>query len=229
MKRPTLFDLVLLAELNLGMPPTTFFKLLQEPDDWSFVVKLHAVLECALNVLIEKQLKPRPDERITFYGKVQLALEHPLLAPDKLFREFFIAFNFLRNRMVHDARYITADLITVLEALPRTKREAILRSLRVPFLLPAMDGRLEQARKERPSEVWNDWVYKWPRTWLHSTAANALATLSLAYYARPGKDGNYYEEEFRPQLQDLLHDPAVVRLRREYRKTLRDLGTSADE
>ena len=28
------FESILLAELNLGLPPLTFFKILQEPSDW---------------------------------------------------------------------------------------------------------------------------------------------------------------------------------------------------
>jgi hypothetical protein len=46
-------------------------------------------------------------------------------------------------------------------------------------------------------------------------ATGVLDALSLGYFIELGKDGKYYLDEFRPQLQDLLNDPAVIEFRRE--------------
>src|SRR5260221_8632209 len=38
MRVPTTFESVLLAEFNLELPPMSFFKLIGERDDWSFIL-----------------------------------------------------------------------------------------------------------------------------------------------------------------------------------------------
>jgi hypothetical protein len=43
MRPPEIFESVLLAEMNLGLPPTFFYSLLKEPDDWAFILKLSCV------------------------------------------------------------------------------------------------------------------------------------------------------------------------------------------
>jgi len=75
MKAPTPFESVLLAELNIGLPPTSFHKLLEETDDWSFILKLHAILECALVRLLEKRSSSDfLDENSNFVQKVNSGL-----------------------------------------------------------------------------------------------------------------------------------------------------------
>src|SRR6266516_3609319 len=92
---PSTFESVLLAELNLGLPPTSFFKLMSEPDDWSFVLKLHAILESALTRLLEKRLPAESfDDMMTFVRKVQLVFDLPECSRDRYsgYRGFFLAF-----------------------------------------------------------------------------------------------------------------------------------------
>src|SRR2546426_8680359 len=90
MRIPSTFESLLLAELNLGLPPTSFFKLMSEPDDWSFILKLHAILESALTSLLEKRLPAEDfDNTMTFARKIQLVFELPECSQDPEYRSFF--------------------------------------------------------------------------------------------------------------------------------------------
>ena len=65
---------------------------------------------------------------------VRRALEHPLLAPGRFLLEFYDALNYLRNRVAHNARYIAADLQTMLRDIPARERRAKLTCLGLPIL-----------------------------------------------------------------------------------------------
>jgi len=105
MRIPSTFESLLVAELNLGLPPTSFFKLMTEPDDWSFILKLHAILESALTSLLEKRLPAEDfDNTMTFARKIQLVFELPECSRDPEYRSFFFSLNSLRNRFAHSAR-----------------------------------------------------------------------------------------------------------------------------
>jgi hypothetical protein len=204
------FESILLAELNLGLPPLTFFKILQEPSDWSFILKLHAVVECALGRLLEKRMLENFEVTSSFVSKLQLAFELPDLAHDDHYRRFLTALNFLRNRFAHRARYIVSDLRTVLQEIPVHKRDAVLLSLAVAAKIP---GTQEDDPRNRPLR--RKFILDKPRLTIAMSAAYALDLLSLVYFFHLGKDGKLYVEEFRAQLQDLLHDPRVLEFRRK--------------
>lgn len=118
-RAPSTFESVLLAEFNLGLPPLTFYKLSYESSDWSFVLKLHAIIECALGRLLQKRLsEDEYDEGATVFGKVQQAFESGALVDDKHYRSFLLSLNYLRNRFAHQANYIVADIKTVISEMP---------------------------------------------------------------------------------------------------------------
>ena len=70
---------------------------------------------------------------------------------------------------------------------------------------------------------------QFPRPVIPMSAGYALEMLSLAYYVELGNDGNCYSENFRPQLQDLLNDPAVIEFQRGFTNWLRENGYSEEE
>ena len=73
MECPTTFESVLLAELVVGLPPLTFYNLIGERDDWCFILKLHAIMECALTRLLEKRIEDQDfDDPMTFHRKLLL-------------------------------------------------------------------------------------------------------------------------------------------------------------
>jgi hypothetical protein len=226
---PTAFESVLLAELNVGLPPTTFWKLLNEPDDWSFVLKLHAIFEGVLGrVLMKRVTEETLDEYTNFTRRVHMAFELPFMSRDVVegekCRSFLLALNQLRNRFAHNASYISADLHTVLGEISHEKRRNLLRHLNLttafdnprgmfdrlsPLLLKA-DSTVKDAKKVREA-----CARVYPRGMIMNLATGVLDALSLGYFIELGKDGKYYLDEFRPQLQDLLNDPAVIEFRRE--------------
>jgi hypothetical protein len=225
MEIPSTFEGVLLAELNIGIPPASVIKLMKERDDWSFILKLHAIFECALTRLLEKRLGDGAfDERTSFFGKVQQAFQIPTMALDKQFQGFYYALNYVRNRFAHNARYIRADLGTVIDELPRHKRDSVIRDLNLQRLERTLRADLFFST-EAPGMAHRD---QEPRAALRRgfrtgmllmNAMGVLGTLSLSYYIEQGKDGKLYGEDFAPQLQDLLHDPEILELRRMVEET----------
>ena len=73
------------------------------------------------------------------------------------------------------------------------------------------------------------WTSEFPRITIFASASYALELLSLAYYIQIGNDGNCYAEEFRPKLQDLLNDPAVIEYQRGFNNWLREKGMSDED
>jgi hypothetical protein len=213
----SIFESILLAELNLDLPPLTFFNVAGEPSDWTFIIQLHAVLECALCRLLEKKMPEDLDTISSFVSKVQLAFKLPELAHDDHYRSFLIALNFLRNRFVHRASYIVADLRTVLQEIPAKRRDATLLSLAVAVKIPDTQ---EDDPRNRPER--RKFILDMPRFTIVMSAAYALNMLSLVYFFHLGKDGKWYAEEFRAQLQDLLHDPRVLEFRRKIEREFPD-------
>jgi len=211
MQKPNTVESILLAELNLRLPPLSFYKLVKEPSDWSFILKLHAILEGALTRLLERRLSESDfDETLTFMRKVQLAFELRELAHDNHYRSFLVTLNHLRNRFAHRAEYIVADIPTVIQGIPTHKRSSVLQSLAVGIKIP---GTTEDDPRNRIGR--EEMTRKWPRYMIMMSAGYALDMLSLAYYFQMGKDGEFYFEEYRSKLQDLLHDPEVIELRRK--------------
>jgi hypothetical protein len=49
------FNLILLAEHRLGIPPLFYFKLIEIKDHWAFVLKLHALFEGTIQRLLEEK------------------------------------------------------------------------------------------------------------------------------------------------------------------------------
>ena len=225
MVSPGMFEASLLAELNMGLPPTSFFKLLAEPNDWSFVLKLHAMLEGALVRLLERRFPEEgPDERTNFVEKVRVAFELPEVSRDQKYQGFYFALNFVRNRFAHNAKYIYADLRTVLAEIPPYQLPRTLRSLGLTEVLSDEDrftstfGELALGQVENASnrEKFEELRRLLLRANILYNACYLLETISLAYYIQRRKDGKSYGEDFRPQLQDLLNDPAVIAIRRKY-------------
>jgi hypothetical protein len=100
-----------IAELEerIGVAPGFFDSLVRE-DDWSFVIKLHALLEAACthfllfhfkepalgDVLARLELSNKTSGKIAFLSALELV--------DKVTRRYIAALSELRNTLVHDVR-----------------------------------------------------------------------------------------------------------------------------
>jgi len=228
MNPPEVFESVLLAEMNLGMPPTSFYSLVQETRDWSFVLKLHCVFECALAQLVQRRGANDTAAESTFVGKVHSAFQTPFLSGQdgETFRNFLLSLNFLRNRFAHNARYMSADIWTVLLDVPLPRRRVVQAGLKLvsdrpDFFINIVAKVFKYERFDQlPDKALNGIV----RCSLLFYGGLILDLISTAYYIALGKDGKFYLEDFRPQLQDLLHDPAVIELRRNLDSDMPGLG-----
>lgn len=91
--------------------PSGFLESLSTEDDWSFVVKAHALLEAALTTVLVAHSDPRLTDTFRKLqmggrtGKVSVAQALELL--DQPCVQFLTQFSELRNRLLHDVRHVT--------------------------------------------------------------------------------------------------------------------------
>lgn len=108
---------------SLGVAPTFFDDLLKKGDDWTFVIKSHALLEAALIHLLLIELE-RPEladvlskleTSDTRTGKIALVKALKLL--DEHHRRFIRTLSELRNGLIHDVRNTSFSFVPVLFGL----------------------------------------------------------------------------------------------------------------
>jgi len=117
-------EAILELESKIGVP-RNFFRNLNDADDWSFVIKLHALFEAACSHLLlfhfkepelaevfnRLELSNKTTGKIAFLGKLGLL--------DKENRRFISILSELRNSLVHDVRnaeFSLKNLLGTLEA-----------------------------------------------------------------------------------------------------------------
>ncbi|WP_011299444.1 hypothetical protein [Cupriavidus necator] len=103
------FEIVARLETSIGLS-SGFFKKLQEEDDWTHVVKLHALLEAALSHVIVHRLDcdalgpPISRLEMSDKDKGKVAFASALGLIEAADRAFIILLSQLRNKCVHDVR-----------------------------------------------------------------------------------------------------------------------------
>lgn len=125
----------LLAEFGKEMADelkgkTDFMHSLVKEDDWSMIIKSHALVEALVTELIvAKTEEPNMKaviERLPLSGdeisKVRIAKEYGLLTPEE--RMFVRRFSELRNQLVHRFENIDFDLETHVSRFEKGQREA---------------------------------------------------------------------------------------------------------
>ncbi len=111
---PEMVEAIIDIENRLNLPDG-FVVGLTSQDDWSFVVKAHALLEAALTELVVAGLRdPRVSdfvERLNVGGKAgKLSLAERLNLLDADNRKFVDRFGELRNTVLHKVANVTFDL-----------------------------------------------------------------------------------------------------------------------
>lgn len=128
-------DLVPLLEAKLGVKPG-FFESLDDEDenDWSFVIKLHALVEAAVAHLLTEQLS-RPELTDLFAhldisnkttGKAAFVEALALLGKPE--RRFMSSLSELRNKLVHDVRNVNFDFLQYVERMNKDQQAAFLNN-----------------------------------------------------------------------------------------------------
>lgn len=124
--------------VSLGLPER-FFELLLREDDWSFVIKLHALLEAALAALLRDAIgRPEAEGFLARLpmsdaaaGKVELAKALGVL--DKPYRRYLKKLSELRNHLVHDPNRIGIYLRQHFKQLSEDARRSAAQAFAVGF------------------------------------------------------------------------------------------------
>jgi hypothetical protein len=110
-------------EAELGVTPAFFNGLLEE-DDWSFVIKLHSLIEAAAtHLLVEVLDKPEAQDVISFLelsnsrtGKIAFLNSMGLL--DSNSKRFIKTLSEVRNKLIHDVSNVNLSLKQFVANLP---------------------------------------------------------------------------------------------------------------
>src|SRR5208282_4323858 len=114
---PSTFEMVLLAEKRLELPILSYYKLLNEENDWTFILRIHVLFEGVVQRVIKhvlqfpeihKQANVENWENGTYRAKLDLALKIKVLEPD--YYTYLLELGRLRNRIVHNLKYFDFDL-----------------------------------------------------------------------------------------------------------------------
>lgn len=130
-------------ETSIGLPPKFVDDLLNE-DDWSFTIKMHALLEAALTALLVETLGDQDtsaairkivgripmSEKHT--GKVEWAVALQLLSKDD--RDFAVLLSEFRNVMAHRIEMVGTTLSQYVASVDSNKRKWIL-SIIAPHII----------------------------------------------------------------------------------------------
>lgn len=107
----------------------TFHQAFSEDDDWSFVIRFHALIESGLNRLLANHFnEPRITDLISDIpthgrtSKMAFAKALDLLSPST--QAFIRVFSAARNRAVHDVRQVGFNLISYADSLPLNERQS---------------------------------------------------------------------------------------------------------
>lgn len=119
---------VVALEQELALP-ANFFEHLFKEDDWSFVIKLHALVEAATSRLIVSQLgRPELHDFVarlelsgTSIGKAPLATALGVFDSDE--RRFTRALSELRNSLVHRVENVRFSFPAYVESLDKNQKE----------------------------------------------------------------------------------------------------------
>lgn len=135
MNSPPLDTLVPLLESKLGISPGFFQSLDGESgNDWSFIIKVHALIEAAISHLLTEHLQQpelegvfsRLDMSNKATGKVAFIKALGLLAEPE--RRFVSSLSELRNKLVHDVRNVNFDLAEDVEKMNPKNQEIFLKN-----------------------------------------------------------------------------------------------------
>ena len=121
-------------ENELGLPKR-FFEDIKNEDDWSFVIKLHALIEASItNILKEKfaeqdlidifslmELSNKKTGKIAFIKKMDLL--------PKKFRNFISKFSELRNLLVHNISNVSFNFNDYIQKINKDKLAVLSEAL----------------------------------------------------------------------------------------------------
>lgn len=126
-------------ESKLGLSPG-FFSGLQAEDDWSFVIKCHALVETACSFLLTAYFKNPNYEDIfsriemsdTKKGKVAFLRAAGIVVPEEA--KFITALSELRNKLVHNIRGVAFKFGDHVSALDANQKQSFAKTFGYAYL-----------------------------------------------------------------------------------------------
>lgn len=119
--------------LNFGLPDDFFLKL-KEEDDWSFIIKLHALFEGVSSHLLSYHFQDSRLEnalsQLEMSGKStgKLAFLTSLELINKDNKKFILKLSEIRNSLVHDVRNTTFSLSDMYSSLDKNQRKQLAKT-----------------------------------------------------------------------------------------------------
>lgn len=174
---------------SLGVSPE-FFERLQSDDDWAFIIKLHALLEAALNHLLTKHFG---DDRLlgvisnldnTDGKRGKMAFVSALNLIPKEYRLFIRQLSEIRNAIVHDVKNLGFDLKNHVENFASDQKKNWKNSI-----LPRFKGPFTGIVKKTGQKVFitpEDFLEMFPRQAVQATMANIISIIINADLVRSG-------------------------------------------
>jgi hypothetical protein len=171
---------------NLGAPDDFLYGVLEEHmrsgDDWSLIIKLHALLESACIEALTRDLGQPCEKFIGSLrmgrdsGRISLMSALGLLSPEQA--QFCFAFGALRNRLVHAVRNTSISLGTSFASDPKFTKVADRLEKFVVATLPksTFEGNVSKSALQ----IWKDS----PALALHWTMTHTLHAVAHAWYRR---------------------------------------------
>lgn len=159
---PSLFATVDRLEHAIGLPPGFYEKLVEGDDDWSFVLKVHALLEASITMVLAERiggsLLPDSSDLVntlsrlemsrTDVGKVKLALILGIV--DERQSRLLRFLSELRNTFVHDIKNVRLTLPQYVSSLNPDQQTSF-----VQRLFSGTDARIHQNALAHPRRcIW---------------------------------------------------------------------------
>ncbi|MCX6558686.1 MAG: hypothetical protein NTW95_14850 [Candidatus Aminicenantes bacterium] len=133
-----LYDAVHEIEKSLGLP-SNFYSSLLEEDDWSFIIKIHSLVEAAVtHILVVASGKQELINVFTLLelsdnrkGKLAFIKDMNLL--EKKYRRFIKTLSELRNSLVHDIKNVGFSFDDYFKKLNPEKRKSFVEAMSLGF------------------------------------------------------------------------------------------------
>jgi hypothetical protein len=116
--------------------PEGFFDKLHDENDWSFIIKLHALFEAALAFLITMKLGD--NKLLNIFAEMEMSERKGKLAfvkklglLEKSDQTFIRCLSELRNKLIHNISHITFDLQKMFNEFDQEKKKAFIKQYSV--------------------------------------------------------------------------------------------------
>lgn len=169
-------------ETKVGLPQNFVHRLVEE-DDWSFIIKLNALVEASATHLLATKLKaPEIIDNLSHldlgnrkFGKLALLRNLGCISADE--NKFLQAILEIRNKLAHDVRQVNFTLSDYIAALDPNQKKTFVNAVKCG------NQTIYWNCEEQPREKY---ILSHPKLLVFLTAANILISMHLQQEADHG-------------------------------------------